>query len=140
MRSNLNNKGRGNIANNGNMGVCVTGDNMIVNVTIAQQTSQHKYSNLGQRLNMAMKAKGVSPYKIEKKFGISRFIVCEYLNNTKEPTLSNIIILADYLNVSLDWLIGRAVVISSQLFLEKRIKDLEKLLKAKDDIINMLKE
>lgn len=96
-----------NITNCGNghiIGDCFTGDK-IVNITMTHNHPEQPLSGLGQRLNKAMKAKGVSPYKLEQNLGISRFLLCEYLNNTKEPTLSNIIILADYLNISLDWLI-----------------------------------
>lgn len=105
--NNLNNNGKGNIANTGRIDISgnLIIDNKEINFIVTHKKSEQPLAGLGQRLNKAMKAKGVSPYKLEQNLGISRFLLCEYLNNTKEPTLSNIIILADYLNISLDWLI-----------------------------------
>lgn len=107
MSSNLNNNGKGNIANSGKIdiiGDCFTGDK-IVNITVTHKNPEQPLSGIGQRLNMAMKAKHSSAYMIEKQLGISRFLICKYLNNTAEPTLKNIIKLTDYLDVSIDWLV-----------------------------------
>ena len=96
-----------NITNSGNghiIGDCFTGDK-IVNITVTHNHPEQPLSGLGQRLNIAMKAKHSSAYMIEKQLGISRFLICKYLNNTAEPTLKNIIKLTDYLDVSIDWLV-----------------------------------
>lgn len=136
MTNNLDNCGKGNIANAGN--IDISGNNFIIsnkniNVTVNKKPKQ-PLSSLGQRLNRAIKAKGVSPYKIEQIFGISRFLICEYIDGTSEPSLKNIAILADFLNVSLDWLVrgdDYRMQGKSSVHLEKRIEDLERLLKMK---------
>lgn len=137
MTNNLDNCGKGNIANTGN--IDISGNNFIIsnkniNVTVTHKKPKQPLSGLGQRLNRAIKAKGVSPYKIEQIFGISRFLICEYIDGTSEPSLKNIAILADFLNVSLDWLVrgdDYRMQGKSSVHLEKRIEDLERLLKMK---------
>lgn len=146
--------------------------------------------SLANRLDKAMKDKGTTAYKIEQDINISRALIGKYLKGT-EPSVNNILLLADYLEVPLDWLIrgdqtgditntitgdsnttqsntgcGHNVSIggdtkakkiiekdhiiieleqSAELYkqkaesLETRIRDLESLLKAKEEIIEMLK-
>lgn len=105
--SNLNNNGKGNIANTGNIDISgnLIIDNKEINFIVTHNHPEQPLSGLGQRLNMAMKTKQSSAYMIEKQLGISRFLICKYLNNTAEPTLKNIIKLTDYLDVSIDWLV-----------------------------------
>lgn len=51
--------------------------------------------------------KGLTPYRVAKETGISQGLISEYKSGKKEPTLQNLIKIADYLDVSLDYLVGR---------------------------------
>lgn len=138
----LKNDGEKNIANNG----CIISGNCIVvdkvNILLRDKI-ENATDRLGDRLHKAIKSKRLSAYDLEKRIGISRFLICEYLDNKTEPTLKNATLLADHLGVSLDWLVkGESNKSNSEFFihLEKRIKDLERLVKAKEELINMLKQ
>ena len=51
--------------------------------------------------------KQLKPYHVAKATGISAGLMSDYVNNKKQPTLSNLIKIADYLDVSVDKLLGR---------------------------------
>lgn len=57
------------------------------------------------RLKIAIENKGVTPYAIGRDTKVSKVSVMNYLNGTK-PNIGNISILADYLGVSVEWLIS----------------------------------
>lgn len=50
---------------------------------------------------------GISAYKIAKETGISQGLMNEYKNGIKLPTIQNLIKIADYLDCSVDYLLGR---------------------------------
>lgn len=58
------------------------------------------------RLKIAIENKGVTPYAIGRDTKVSKVSVLNYLNGTK-PNIGNISILAEYLGVSVEWLISR---------------------------------
>lgn len=58
-----------------------------------------------ERLAEAIKDKGVTPYKIEQDIKISRALIGKYLKGT-EPSVTNSLLISDYLEVSLTWLIS----------------------------------
>lgn len=49
----------------------------------------------------------VTAYKVAKGTGISQGLMNEYKNGVKLPTIQNLAKIADYLNVSVDYLLGR---------------------------------
>lgn len=51
--------------------------------------------------------KGITAYKVAKETGISQGLMNEYKNGIKTPTVQNIIKIADYLDCSIDYLVGR---------------------------------
>ena len=51
--------------------------------------------------------KNISAYKVAKETAISQGLMNEYKNGIKLPTLQNIIKIADYLDCSVDYLLGR---------------------------------
>lgn len=51
--------------------------------------------------------KGLTPYRIAKETGISQGLMNEYKSGKKLPTLQNITKIADYLDCSVDYLLGR---------------------------------
>lgn len=57
------------------------------------------------RLKIAIENKEVTPYAIGRDTKVSKVSVMNYLNGTK-PNIGNISILADYLGVSVEWLIN----------------------------------
>lgn len=51
--------------------------------------------------------RGLTPYRVAKETGISQGLMNEYKNGKKMPTLQNITKIADYLDCSVDYLLGR---------------------------------
>jgi len=61
--------------------------------------------SFGERLAELIKNKGVTPYEIFIKTGVSQSTISRVLNNnTTKPGIRNIEILAEYFNVDSDWL------------------------------------
>lgn len=54
-----------------------------------------------------LQMKNISAYKVAKETSISQGLMNEYKNGVKLPTLQNIIKIADYLDCSVDYLLGR---------------------------------
>lgn len=54
-----------------------------------------------------LQERNISAYKLSMNTGISQGLISEYKSGKKEPTLQNLIKIADYLDVSLDRLVGR---------------------------------
>lgn len=51
--------------------------------------------------------KNVSQVKLAEDVGVSKGIISMWENGQREPTLSSLVVLADYFGVSLDFLVGR---------------------------------
>ena len=51
--------------------------------------------------------KGVTPYSVAKETGISQGLMSHYKCGNKVPTADNLVKIADYLDVSTDYLLGR---------------------------------
>ena len=49
----------------------------------------------------------ITAYQIAKATGISQGLMNEYKNGIKIPTVNNLVKIADYLGVSVDYLLGR---------------------------------
>lgn len=49
----------------------------------------------------------ITAYRVAKETGISQGLMNEYKSGKKLPTLQNLLKIADYLDVSLDYLVGR---------------------------------
>ena len=64
-----------------------------------------KGSGLGDRLRVLISEKGVTPYEISKKTGISQSTLSRILNNTTTKlNINNLTLLSKYFNVEYDWL------------------------------------
>ena len=50
--------------------------------------------------------KGIGQVELANSIGVSRGIISLWENNCREPKLSNLIALAKYFNVSIDYLVG----------------------------------
>lgn len=51
--------------------------------------------------------KNITAYKVAKETGISQGLMNEYKNGIKLPTVQNLAKIADYLDCSVDYLLGR---------------------------------
>ena len=49
----------------------------------------------------------ITAYRVSKETGISQGLMNEYKSGKKLPTLQNLLKIADFLNVSIDYLVGR---------------------------------
>ena len=65
-------------------------------------------SDFVTRLNELRTESGANNKDIANYVGISVRSLQFYLNGTSEPALSKLIALADYFNVSMDYLVGRS--------------------------------
>lgn len=54
-----------------------------------------------------LQQKHITPYEVAKSTGISQGLMSEYKNGIKMPTIINLTKIADYLEVSTDYLLGR---------------------------------
>ncbi len=60
-----------------------------------------------ERLLELRKEKGLSQAKLAMELDISFSVVCYWETNRSEPTAPNLVKIADYFNVSVDYLLGR---------------------------------
>ena len=60
---------------------------------------------VGENLRKTRQLKNISPYKIEKDIGISHELQYRWENGKTEPSIINMIKLAEYYGISLDELI-----------------------------------
>jgi transcriptional regulator with XRE-family HTH domain len=63
--------------------------------------------SLGERLEKLQKERGLKKKFIFEKVGIANVTYWHYEKGITQPTLENLIKLADFFNVSVDFLIGR---------------------------------
>lgn len=59
------------------------------------------------RFIQIIQTKQLTAYKVAKGTGISQGLMNEYKNGVKLPTAQNLVKIADYLNCSIDYLLGR---------------------------------
>ena len=60
-----------------------------------------------ERLLELRKEKGVSQAKLAKELQVSYAVVCYWETDRSEPTAPNLVKIADYFDVSVDYLLGR---------------------------------
>lgn len=73
---------------------------------------------IGERLKMLRKEKGLTMKEIGKIIGVSDAAWTKYETNRAEPSIESLIKIADYFQVSLDFLLGRTNIREPQ-FVEK---------------------
>jgi len=66
------------------------------------------YVAYGQRLRSARKRAGITQTELERRIGWTHGIACHHEHGRLGPSVSTLIALCDALNVSADWLLGRA--------------------------------
>ena len=65
--------------------------------------------NFHNKLRKARKDAGYTQEQVAQETGISRTIIAYLETGKREPSLENLGILADFYNVSIDWLLGTGV-------------------------------
>ena len=63
-------------------------------------------NTFGERLKELREEKGLGQVKLAEAIGVSKGIVSFWENGLREPKLSNLVALAEYFGVSLDYLAG----------------------------------
>ena len=69
--------------------------------------SYNPVPQFGQRFRYVLKFCGVTQYRIEKELHLSGSMVYKWLNDISLPSVSSLIRVASYLDVTVDFLIGR---------------------------------
>ena len=64
------------------------------------------YSIFQKNLRDLIESRGKMVYEVAEETGISKISLSRYLNNHREPDLKYVVALAQYFNVSVDWLLG----------------------------------
>lgn len=62
--------------------------------------------SFAKKLISARKKTGLSQYEVAEETGIARSTIASYETARTQPDIENLGILADFYNVSTDWLIG----------------------------------
>ena len=60
-----------------------------------------------ERLTQILDERGISAYRVYKDTGLSQTVLSKWKSGTQIPTADKLAILADYLNVSMDYLMCR---------------------------------
>ncbi|MHC5407295.1 helix-turn-helix domain-containing protein [Listeria seeligeri] len=70
----------------------------------------------GNRLSELRKKKGMSQYKLADELGFSRGQIANYEQGSREPDYSTLLKIAEYFNVTTDYLLGKEEFDNSDLF------------------------
>lgn len=100
--------------------------------------SDHFYDALPTRLRELMKDSHVSQKQLAEALGITRQSISQYCDGSSQPALNNLITIAEYFNVSLDYLLGRIEVASTSIN-KREICDTTGLTSKSVDILKRLK-
>ena len=71
------------------------------------KNSEQAKVKFAERLKELRSEKGITQVQIAAAIGVSKGLISLWENELREPTLSNLIALADFYDVSLDFLAGR---------------------------------
>lgn len=64
------------------------------------------YNTFQKRLRDLIESRGKLVQDVAEETGISKITLSRYLNNHREPDLKYVVALAQYFNVSIDWILG----------------------------------
>ncbi|MGB9782605.1 MAG: helix-turn-helix domain-containing protein [Moorellaceae bacterium] len=65
-------------------------------------------ATFGERLNHLRKSRGLKAEELTEAIGLKRRIIFHYEKNEAKPSFDILIRLADFFDVSLDYLVGRS--------------------------------
>lgn len=60
---------------------------------------------VGERLRQILNIKNVTPYKMGQEIPITRAMIGNYISGENEPSVKNIILIAEYLDANINWLL-----------------------------------
>ncbi len=63
-------------------------------------------NKFAERLELLLKEKSVTKYKLSKETGVSKSVLSDYCKGRAQPTADVIIVIAKYFDVSTDFLLG----------------------------------
>lgn len=69
---------------------------------------------VGKRLKEIRMQKGLSQQALGNMIGVTKVSICGYENGTRVPTIDNLIKLADNLDTTIDYLLGREVTVMNE--------------------------
>ena len=69
---------------------------------------------IGKRLKELRLQKGFSQQKLGDMIGVTKVSICGYENGTRIPTIENLTKLADNLDTTIDYLLGREVMVMNE--------------------------
>lgn len=64
-------------------------------------------NKFGERLKDLLTTRGITQHELSQKTKISESVISYWINGKKQPTADNIILVADFFNVTADYLLGR---------------------------------
>lgn len=65
------------------------------------------FPSFSERIKELRSSKGLTMEKLGKDIGSTRATICNFENGQRKPSLDMLIKLADYFDVSIDYLVGR---------------------------------
>ncbi len=68
-----------------------------------------KEIRFGERLRDLRQEKNIGQVELATKIGVSKGIISLWEQGKREPTLSSLVAIADFFNVTIDYLIGREI-------------------------------
>lgn len=68
-----------------------------------------KEIKFGERLKELRQEKNIGQVELAAKIGVSKGIISLWEQGKREPTLSSLVSIADYFNITIDYLIGREI-------------------------------
>ncbi len=69
---------------------------------------------VGKRLKEIRMQKGLSQQALGNMIGVTKVSICGYENGARVPTIDNLVKLADNLNTTIDYLLGREVTVMNE--------------------------
>lgn len=69
---------------------------------------------VGKRLKEIRMQRGLSQQRLGDMIGVTKVSICGYENGTRVPTIDNLVKLADSLNTTIDYLLGRDVSVINE--------------------------
>lgn len=82
--------------------------------------------NFNKNLKLLRKLRGLSQERLAQELNTSRSCICNYERGTRQPDGETVRLMADYFDVSIDYLLGRSSIKMS-LRTEKELRELEEI-------------
>jgi transcriptional regulator with XRE-family HTH domain len=64
-------------------------------------------TTFGERFKQLREERGLNQPEIAKKLGVIKQTISNYENNNREPEFSDLVKIADFFQISIDYLLGR---------------------------------